>query len=95
VVGDPDEAGWREDADSTDADDTKAEHECQSLHEVSFALPKAGIRPTPVERRSPDSCAAIDTVCLSVRSVDSIEGGSAVSFRALLGSTLHYFGVHA
>jgi hypothetical protein len=28
VLGDPDEAGRREDADSADGGDTKAEHEC-------------------------------------------------------------------
>jgi len=39
VLGEPDEAGRRKDADSADNADAKAEHECQGFHDVSFTLP--------------------------------------------------------
>ena len=39
VLGDPDEAGRREDADTADSDDTKADHECKVFHNILFVLP--------------------------------------------------------
>ena len=39
VLGDPDKAGRREDADTADSDDTKADHEGKVFHNVLFALP--------------------------------------------------------
>ena len=39
VLGDPDEAGRREDADTADSDDTKADHEGKVFHNVLFVLP--------------------------------------------------------
>ena len=40
VLGDPDEAGRREDADTADSDDTKADHEGKVFHNVLLVLPK-------------------------------------------------------
>jgi hypothetical protein len=42
-VGEPDEAGRRNDADNADSADTKAEQECQGFHNLPFALPNANL----------------------------------------------------
>jgi hypothetical protein len=39
VLGNPDEAERREDADTADSDDKKAEHECKVFHNGLFVLP--------------------------------------------------------
>ena len=53
VLGDPDEVGRREDADTADSGDTKADHECKVFHNVLFALPKDNNRHPDSFRLSP------------------------------------------
>ena len=38
MFGEPDEDGWRKEANRADSADTKSEHECQGFHNVAFAL---------------------------------------------------------
>jgi len=56
VLGDPDEAGRREDADSADGGDTKAEHECEGFHHVLFALLTPAASGRRARKREPPGC---------------------------------------